>query len=138
MTIPLSGNPSPFNADHTPFDAIGGRDGVRGLVDAFYDRMDQDAAFAVIRALHPADLASSREKLFEFLCGWLGGPPLYVEKHGHPRLRARHAPFPIGERERDQWLGCMKQALEARGIEGDLRAFLDTRFNHVADFMRNR
>ena len=127
-----------FDAKNTPFMAIGGDEPVRALVDCFYDHMDQDEAFQVIRALHPEDLAESREKLFEFLCGWLGGPQYYVQKHGHPRLRMRHAPFSIGEIERDQWLACMAKALDERAIEGELREFLDARFAHVADFMRNR
>ena len=127
-----------FGPDHTPFMAIGGEDRVRALVDGFYDHMDADAEYATIRALHPADLAESRQKLHDFLCGWLGGPPLYMQKHGHPRLRMRHAPFPIGELERDQWLGCMARAMDDLSIDGELRAFLDARFAHVADFMRNR
>lgn len=131
--------PSPtFGPDNTPYDALGGDAAVRRLIDTFYDHMDTDPAFAGIRALHPDDLSTSREKLYEFITGWLGGPPLYVNKHGHPRLRARHAPFPIGESERDQWLACMKRALDDCNVTGDLRAFLDTRFAHVADFMRNR
>jgi hemoglobin len=108
------------------------------LVDAFYDHMDRDETCATIRALHPDDLGESRDKLFEFLCGWLGGPQLYMEKRGHPRLRMRHAPFPIGEAERDQWLGCMTRAMDDLQIEGELRTFLDARFAHVADFLRNR
>ncbi|MEC8734948.1 MAG: group II truncated hemoglobin [Planctomycetota bacterium] len=127
-----------FDANHTPFEAIGGEEAVRALVDAFYDHMDRDEDFKVIRDLHPADLEESREKLHLFLCGWLGGPPLYVQKHGHPRLRMRHAPFPIGETERDQWLDCMARAMEDREVTGALRDFLDARFAHVADFMRNR
>ena len=127
-----------FDANHTPFEAIGGEEAVRALVDAFYDHMDQDGEFKVIRDLHPADLGESREKLHLFLCGWLGGPPLYVQKHGHPRLRMRHAPFPIGEIERDQWLDCMTRAMEDRAVTGALRDFLDARFAHVADFMINR
>ena len=131
--------PSPaFGPDNTPYDALGGDAAVRRLIDTFYDHMDEDPAFAGIRALHPEDLSTSREKLYEFLTGWLGGPPLYVEKHGHPRLRARHAPFPIGESERDQWLACMHRAMDDCTITGDLRAFLNTRFAHVADFMRNK
>lgn len=128
----------PFGPDNTPYDAIGGDAAVRALVDTFYDHMDNDPAFATIRGLHPGDLSESRNKLYEFLCGWLGGPQLYTEKHGHPRLRARHAPFAIGETERDQWLACMTRAMDDRGIDGDLRAFLDQRFRHVADFMRNK
>ena len=127
-----------FDDKRTPFMVIGGEENVRALVDHFYDHMDQDEPFAGIRGLHPEDLTESRDKLYEFLCGWLGGPQYYVQKHGHPRLRMRHAPFPIGESERDQWLACMASALDDCGIEGELRTFLDARFAHVADFMRNR
>ena len=110
---------------------------MRALVSAFYDAMDREPAFAHIRSLHKPSLDDAREKLFEFLCGWLGGPPLFERKHGHPRLRARHMPFPIGEIERDQWLACMKSALEHRELAGDIRALLDQRVAHVANFLRN-
>lgn len=132
-----SGDPA-FGADRTPFQAIGGDERVRELVDRFYDSMAEDERFAVIVAMHPPDLTESRQKLYEFLSGWLGGPSLYMERRGHPRLRMRHAPFPIGERERDQWLDCMAAAMDAMAIDGDLRIFLDQRFAHVADFMRNQ
>lgn len=128
----------PFNAQRTPYEALGGESAVRALVTAFYDAMDRDPAFARIRSLHKPSLEEAREKLFEFLCGWLGGPELYVNKYGHPRLRGRHMPFPIGEPERDQWLACMKIALDANAVAGDIRAFLDQRFAHVANFMRNK
>ncbi|MEC8320829.1 MAG: group II truncated hemoglobin [Planctomycetota bacterium] len=126
-----------FGPGNPPFEAIGGEDRVRSLVDRFYDRMDEDPAFEVIRRLHPESLVESRQKLHDFLCGWLGGPQHYVQKHGHPRLRMRHAPFPIGETERDQWLACMAGAMDDLDVSGELRAFLDARFAHVADFMRN-
>jgi hemoglobin len=126
-----------FNAQRTPFDALGGDAAVRALVTAFYDTMDREPAFAHIRSLHKPSLQEARDKLYEFLSGWLGGPPLYENKHGHPRLRGRHMPFPIGETERDQWLSCMKIALDAKGVNGDIRAFLDQRFAHVANFLRN-
>jgi hemoglobin len=127
-----------FDATNTPYEAMGGEERVRALVEGFYDRMDAAPEFAGIRALHPPDLADSRRKLYEFLSGWLGGPPLYVEKRGHPRLRARHAPFPIGPPERDQWLACMARTLDECAVEGDLRTFLDARFEHVAGFIMNR
>lgn len=130
--------PRPFGPDHTPYEALGGDERVRALTETFYDRMDADPDFAVIRGLHADDLADARQKLYEFLSGWLGGPPLYIEKHGHPRLRGRHMPFAIGDAERDQWLACMAQALDALEVKDDLRTFLDTRFQHVADFMRNQ
>jgi hemoglobin len=100
----------PLATTGTAFDALGGESGVRALVDRFYDLIDLEPAYAGIRALHPGTLDGSRDKLHWFLCGWLGGPPHYVQRFGHPRLRARHLPYAIGLAERDQWLGCMKQA----------------------------
>lgn len=122
----------------TPFEAIGGEAAVRRIVDVFYDRMDVDPAYAGLRALHPQDLAGSRDKLHWFLCGWLGGPPHYVDRFGHPRLRARHLPFSIGVSERDQWLGCMAQALEQCGVDAALREQLSRSLFGTADWMRNR
>ncbi len=121
-----------------PYEQLGGDAAVRALVDRFYDRMDADPAYAGIRVLHPADLAGSREKLYCFLSGWLGGPPLYAAKHGHPRLRSRHLPFAIGETERDQWIDCMRGALADCRIEPGLSAALLRAFYDTADFMRNR
>ena len=91
-----------------------------------------------MRALHAASLKASREKLFLFLSGWLGGPQLYVEKFGHPMLRARHLPFSIGTVERDEWLWCMERALGEATMPEELRAFLWQRFSQLADHMRNR
>lgn len=121
----------------TPFDQFGGAEAVRALVDRFYDLMDTDPAYAGIRSLHAASLSGSREKLYMFLCGWLGGPPLYIERFGHPRLRARHLPFPIGVSERDQWLSCMYRALSEASIDDALRRHLEGAFARTADHMRN-
>ena len=121
-----------------PYEAIGGEQAVRTLVDRFYDLMDTLPAAQGIRVLHPASLAGSREKLFMFLTGWLGGPPLYVERFGHPRLRARHLPFPIAEAERDQWLLCMQQSVNELEVEPQWRDFLMEKFSGLADFMRNK
>jgi hemoglobin len=122
----------------TPFEMIGGEAGVRLLVDRFYDLMDSEPSAEGIRGLHPESLASSREKLWLFLVGWLGGPPLYVERVGPPMLRARHLPFPIGEPERDAWLLCMERALDEQDMSAELRDFLRDRFRTMADHMRNR
>lgn len=121
-----------------PYVALGGEAGVRAIVDRFYDLMELDPAFAAIRALHAPSLDSAREKLFLFLTGWLGGPPLYVERFGHPRLRARHLPFPIASVERDQWLACMGCALADNDVEPALKASLMEAFFQTADWMRNR
>ncbi|HEX4458920.1 MAG TPA: group II truncated hemoglobin [Polyangia bacterium] len=117
---------------------IGGDDGVRRLIDRFYDLMDARPDVADIRALHPPALDGSRDKLHWFLVGWLGGPSLYVERFGHPRLRARHLPFAIGARERDQWMQCMTQALADTVADVELRGFLGAAFAQLADHMRNR
>ncbi len=122
----------------THFEQVGGEEGVRRLVDRFYDLMDAVPEAEVIRVLHPPSLDSSREKLHLFLVGWMGGPPLYVERYGHPMLRARHLPFPIGEVERDAWIWCMDRALDEHDMPAELREFLRQRFRGVADHMRNR
>ena len=119
------------------YELIGGEAGLRALVDRFYDLMDSSPEAAGIRAFHAKSLKQSREKLSMFLSGWSGGPPLYVEKFGHPRLRMRHLPFPIGTMERDQWLWCMNKALEESQIEPRMVDLLKVRFAEVADFMRN-
>jgi hemoglobin len=122
----------------TPFAQLGGEGGVRALVDRFYDLMDLEPAFAGIRRLHPSTLEGSRDKLFWFLCGWLGGPDHYIERFGHPRLRARHLPYAIGIAERDQWMACMKQAMQEREVEPKLAERLAQAFFGTADWMRNR
>ncbi|HTH09291.1 MAG TPA: group II truncated hemoglobin [Acidovorax sp.] len=122
----------------TPFEWIGGEDRVHALVERFYDLMDLEPAYAELRAAHGSDLASARQKLFWFLCGWLGGPDHYQSRFGHPRLRMRHMPFSIGIKERDQWVACMDQAMGETGVLGELRARLKESFMGTADWMRNR
>ena len=122
----------------TPYELLGGDARVRELVNRFYDLMDLEPAYRELRAVHGSTLESAREKLYLFLSGWLGGPPLYVERHGHPMLRARHLPFAIGTVERDQWMACMKQAMEELEVPGELRAGLEQAFFKTADWMRNR
>ena len=117
---------------------MGGDAGIRRLVDRFYDLMDTAPEAATIRRLHATSLKASREKLHLFLAGWTGGPQLYVEKFGHPRLRMRHFPFPISTRERDEWLWCMDHALDAHDMPEELRVMLRDRFHQLADHMRNR
>ena len=122
----------------THYERLGGEEKLRQLVDRFYDLMDETPECYGIRKLHPQDLSGSREKLFMFLSGWMGGPPLYVEAYGHPMLRARHLPFAIGNAERDQWMGCMLRALQDVGIEERLVKELGEAFAKTADHMRNR
>ncbi len=127
----------PNAAPSSPFDQVGGADGVRRLVDRFYDLMDEAPEAANIRRLHATSLKVSREKLYQYLTGWLGGPPLYEERYGHPRLRMRHMPFAIGARERDEWLWCMEKALGEHPMPDPLREALRAKLRHLADFMRN-
>ncbi len=122
----------------TPFEWIGGEPRVRALVDRFYDLMDLEPGYAALRAAHGSDLASARDKLYWFLCGWLGGPSHYTDQFGHPRLKMRHMPFSIGVLERDQWLACMDQAMGETGVPDALRARLRDSFFQTADWMRNR
>jgi len=122
----------------TPFQRLGGESAVRALVDRFYDLMDLEPQYQIIRVLHPTTLDGSRDKLFWFLSGWLGGPNHYIDRFGHPMLRARHLPFAIGDAERDQWMACMAQALQECGVEPDLAAGLRQAFQGTADWMRNR
>ncbi len=124
--------------DDDPYPLIGGEAGVRRLVDRFYDLMDTLPEAAEVRALHPRSLHVSREKLFQFLSGWLGGPPLYVERYGHPRLRRRHFPFTIGEREAEQWMLCMRRAIDETVENEPLQRFLVSRLEPLAHHMRNR
>ena len=122
----------------TPYELLGGDAKVRELVDRFYDLMDFEAKYRELRAVHGSTLESAREKLYLFLSGWLGGPPLYMDRYGHPMLRARHLPFAIGTVERDQWLACMAQAMEETGVPQELRKPLQDAFFKTADWMRNK
>jgi hemoglobin len=115
-----------------------GKETIRQLVEAFYDIMDSDPKVIELRAIHKSDLTEAREKLFMFLTGWAGGPQLYIERYGHPRLRARHMPFSIGESERDQWMYCMISAMHKIGIAEPVLTKLATQLYGVADFMRNK
>jgi len=126
------------SAEQTPYALLGGDVAVRALVERFYDLMDLEPKYAELRALHAADLAHAREKLYLFLSGWLGGPSLYIERHGQPMLRRRHLPFPIGIRERDQWMACMEQAMVEQGVDEALRQRLKQAFFQTADWMRNK
>ena len=137
-TIMLNKIQDAGSSKSTFFELLGGVEEVRDLVDTFYDIMDTDPKAAPIRALHPADLTSSREKLFMFLTGWTGGPQLYIERYGHPRLRQRHMHVSIGEAERDQWMFCMISAMQQLNFDDKLMQNLSEQLYGVADFMRNQ
>lgn len=121
----------------TPFEQLGGSAAVERLVNIFYEEMDQQPQAKTIRAMHAKDLKSSKEKLRLFLTGWLGGPPLYVEKYGHPRLRRRHFPFAVDTAAAEAWMACMDVALEKVVSDRLLRDQLRGAFQNVAAHMRN-
>ncbi len=122
----------------TPFEWIGGEDVVRAMTERFYDLMELEPAYTDLRAAHGTDLSNARQRLFWFLCGWLGGPNYYTDRFGHPMLRARHLPFEIGIKERDQWLACLTQAMQETKVPQVLRERLEQSFFQTADWMRNK
>jgi hemoglobin len=124
------------------YDLIGGEAELKILVKDFYRIMSDKADYKIIRDMHPEDITSSVEKLFMFLSGWFGGPNLYMEKIGHPRLRARHLPFSIGNQERDQWIACMRESFISTGLvnkfSNDNYEKMMLLFTNTASFMRNK
>ena len=127
----------------TSFEWIGGEAKVKTLVERFYDLMDLEPGYTALRAAHAGPLDNARQRLFWFLCGWLGGPQHYTERVGQPMLKMRHLPQqtgggPIGIKERDQWLACMNQAMLETGVDEPLRTRLNASFFQTADWMRNK
>ena len=134
----MPAQPAQENTGPSHYQRIGGSTKIRELVHRFYQIMDELPETYGIRKMHPADLQTSEDKLYEYLTGWMGGPQLYIQKYGHPMLRRRHLPFAIGDAERDQWMLCMTQALEEVVQDDILRTELLSAFRGVADHMRNQ
>lgn len=131
-----SGHAYPWGDAATPYEQIGGQDVVRRLAETFYDVIEEESP--TLRAMLPANTTNTRKKFFMYLTGWLGGPGLYEEKYGHPRLRMRHMPFSIGDDEAAEWMRCMREAMDRAGISEPLRTFLEERFGALAEHMRNK
>ena len=129
---------SPPDLQLTPFQRIGGQPAVDRIVDSFYDRMSTLPEARVIRALHSEDLGAIRVTLKKYLAEWLGGSTAYTNERGHPRLRARHLPFSIGDEERDAWMFCMRGAMEEVVTDQAAREWVLQKLSQVADWMRNR
>lgn len=125
----------PWGDAPTPYEELGGEAVARSLAEAFYDRVE--ATSPVLTEMLPADTTLSREKLYEFLSGWLGGPQLYWERRGHPRLRMRHARFAIDDHAAAEWMRCMGEALDQVGAESPVREFLAAELGTVATHLRN-
>ena len=128
--------PHPWGPEPTPYEALGGDDRIRAIVDDFYDEIDRESP--TLRAMLPRDDSVSRDKLHAYLVEWTGGPALYTPTRGHPRMRMRHLPFAIGADEVEQWLGCMATALDRNEVDGDVRDFLDDRITALAHHMQNQ
>ena len=122
----------------TAYAALGGEAGLHAVITRFYDLMESEPEYAELLAPHGADTTRARQRLFEFLSGRLGGPNLYWERHGHPRLRMRHMGFAIGPAERDQWVACMDRAMREEQVQAPLREALTEFFTTVAGHMQNR
>lgn len=120
----------------TPYEEIGGAEAVVALSNAFYDFIAEESP--VLQAMLPASTVNTRKKLADYLSGWLGGPPLYEERWGHPRLRMRHFPFTIGDHEAAEWMRCMRLAMDRVEVREPARTFLDERFGQLALHMRNQ
>jgi hemoglobin len=124
-----------MSTDHrTVYELVGGDEPFRRLVDAFYRRVEQDP---LLRPMFPEDLEPGKEGQFLFIAQYFGGPPRYNELRGHPRLRARHLPFPIGRRERDAWVGHMLAAIDEAGFQEPARQILIDYFERAGTFMIN-
>lgn len=122
----------------TPYALIGGEPTVRRLADRFYEIMDTDPGAARIRAMHGRDLTPIRQLLFEFLSGWLGGPPLYFKRTEHRCIMSAHRPYAIGDIERDEWMLCMRRAMDDCGLPAEIRPVLDQAFVRMANQFRSR
>lgn len=121
----------------TPYELLGGEAGVRQLVHRFYALMDELPEAWAVRRMHPDSLKGSEENLFEYLSGWFGGPSLYIQKKGHPRLRMRHASYAVSPAARDEWMLCMTQALSEQVQDAAFRTHLIATFAQMADHMVN-
>lgn len=126
------------NIQITPYDLIGKEKAIRNLVERFYFFMDTLPEASGIRAMHAADLSDAHDKLFKFLSGWLGGPDLFVQEYGHPRLRQRHFPFAIDASARDQWMLCMNKALNEIAMDKNFRENLTQALQQLATHMINQ
>jgi hemoglobin len=125
------------DSPQTPYQILG-EDGIRQLSNAFYDIMDTLPEASGIRAMHAQGLSPMKEKLTEYLTGWMGGPPRYADKYGTVCMTTPHEPYHIGPEERDQWLLCMDRALEQTGASEELIDMLKVPMFRIADAVRNK
>jgi len=134
----MSGDLRAYGTGDASFVAAGGYEGIRRLVDAFYEVMDRAPAARRIRDMHPDELEETRDKLTRFLCGWLGGPKLFREKYGSISIPGVHGHLAVGEAERDAWIECMERALEDQPFTDDFKAYLIEQLAIPAERVRVR
>ena len=120
------------------YEYLGGEQTVRSLAHRFYELMDTLEEVKELRDIHPGSLDESKEKFFQFLSGWFGGPQLYMQNYGHPRLRMRHMPFHIDKKARDSWMHCMKITLHEHIPNHDIRKQIEDSFSRMATHMQNQ
>lgn len=133
---PPTGTAHPWGNAGTVYEEMGGDASIRALAEAFYDAVERDAPR--LRGMLPANTSTSRQKLYEFLSGWTGGPPLYWERRGHPALRMRHARFPIDTDTAEEWISCMVTAIARCGLGEPLAGWLSAELGRAARMLRNR
>jgi hemoglobin len=133
--IPLAQHVPSASEAASVYEEVGGDEAFRRLVDLFYARIEADP---LLRPMFPADLGPGKERQFLFLTQFFGGPPRYNERRGHPRLRARHLPVPIGTREAERWLGHMLAAVDEAGIPEPARTKMRNYFDYAAHFLINQ
>lgn len=121
----------------TPYSLMGGEATILSLVDRFYFYMDTVPEAKELRDIHAKDLTATKAKLFKFLSGWLGGPDLFVQEYGHPRLRQRHFPFKVDQQVRDQWMLCMNKAIYEVAMPDQLRKNIKQALDDLATHMIN-
>lgn len=121
----------------SPYEAIGSQ-GIRDLVDRFYDLMESSPNYSSLREMHSSDLSKIRTQLSDYLIGWMGGPQLYLEKHGTVCMTGPHKSFWIGPDERDQWIACMYEAMDTIEMEVQVKEMLRKPLYNLADAVRNQ
>lgn len=124
-----------------PYELLGGEKKVLAIVERFYDAMsDHEPALARLHAVDADGRVDrvTRDRFGLFFIGWLGGPQTYMERHGHPRLRMRHAHVPVTIAMRDAWVRSMKRAMDEEGVTGEIRGFVDQRLFEVANMLVNQ
>jgi hemoglobin len=118
----------------TYFELIG-KDNLWKLIADFYEEIKKDP---ILRPMYPDALEPAQERLFLFMMQYLGGPNIYSENRGHPRLKMRHVRFPIDQKARDSWMNNMTIALDKNPMDEKGKEFLRKYFADTATFLKNK